>query len=335
MILYFDESGNSGENLLDVEQPIFVLVSHNISEEESLHLLEKLDSNSKEIHFKKIRKYPKHHKPLVTFLNDDLIDYSRVKIAFYHKKFALCAHLVDQLAETYYYHKGINLYGKGLNILYANTLYMYCGFFDLQEEFNQLILSFQKMFREKTEKSISNFYLIAEKIKKKITKKGDRLDFIISICDSKKYINEILASEMNYRMELTMPSITLLSDIWHKESKQKIEIIHDESKSLEEWEGTIMELSNPNITPKKIGLDKRTMNFPLAITSINRVDSRKYPQIQVADLIGSSFAYYAKNILLEKNEDDQLAKLILSTKLSLLPVHQLSPDFNFKFEDYE
>ncbi|OBW40239.1 hypothetical protein AB670_03437 [Chryseobacterium sp. MOF25P] len=165
MNLYFDESGNSGENLLDKEQPVFVLLSHNLSQEQSLELLNNFDTNSDEIHFKKIRRYYKNHQKLIDVLNSDLIDYSSVKIAYYYKKFAICAHLVDQVVETYYFKNGMSFYEESLNIKYANALYMYCESFELQYEFNKLLELFQKMFRDKTIDSIDEFYELAEIIK--------------------------------------------------------------------------------------------------------------------------------------------------------------------------
>lgn len=326
MNIYFDESGNSGENLLDKEQPVFVLVSHNLNKEQSLELLNNFETNSDEIHFKKIRKYYKHHQKLINILNSDLVDYSTVKIAYYYKKFAICAHLVDQIVETYYFKNGLSFYDDSLNIKYANALYLYCEFFDLQDEFNKLLELFQKMFRVKTEESIEEFYVLAEIIKTKFQDNEEGINFIYPISDSRKYINEILSSDKKYRMELTIPSITILCDIWYKETGNMIDIIHDESKSLKEWEDTILELSNQNNSQNQIGVDTRTMTFPLPITSIKRVDSKEYPQIQLADLIGSAFAYYAKCILLGENTSDPLAILISESKLANIPVHPLNPN---------
>lgn len=335
MNLYFDESGNSGENLLDKEQPVFVLVSHNLNENQSKELLKDFDTNTDEIHFKKIRRYKKHYASLIKLLNNDLIDYSHIKIAYYYKKFAICAHLVDQIVETYYFKNHLPFYERGLNILYANTLYIYCEFFELQLEFNNLLELFQKMFREKSSESINAFYELTQQIESKLEKKGEGLDFFIPISDSRKYIDEILSPDKTYRMELTIPSITILSDIWFKETGEKLDIIHDESKSLKEWEETIMSLSNQSTPPQQIGYDSRTMTFPLPIKSIKRVNSKEYSQVQLADIIGSSFAYYAKNMLLNQDKDDQLAILISQTKLAQLPIHSLNPDMNFNSEDYQ
>lgn len=64
MNIYFDEAGNSGQNLLDSEQLIYVLVSHNYSIQEAESILSPLKTDSNEIHFSIIKKYPKYHEPI-------------------------------------------------------------------------------------------------------------------------------------------------------------------------------------------------------------------------------------------------------------------------------
>ena len=70
MNIYFDEAGNSGQNLLDKEQPVYVLVSHNFSKNEAEDILQPIITESEEIHFNKIKKYPKYQKPLEYILNN-------------------------------------------------------------------------------------------------------------------------------------------------------------------------------------------------------------------------------------------------------------------------
>ena len=41
-MIYFDEAGYSGGNLLDKDQPVYLLLSHNYTEEEAKTMLEPL-----------------------------------------------------------------------------------------------------------------------------------------------------------------------------------------------------------------------------------------------------------------------------------------------------
>ncbi|BDU25167.1 hypothetical protein FLGSB24_19110 [Flavobacterium sp. GSB-24] len=335
MNIYFDEAGNSGQNLLDKNQPVYIVVSHNFSLEESEKLLSPLKTVSDEIHFNKIKKYPKYQKPIQTILNDPLINYDRIKIAYYNKKFALCAHLVDQLVETSLHHSNLEYYENGLNIMFAHSLYLQTEFFALKSKYLELLELFQKMIRTKDTTSINDFYSKADEIFNAIVEEGEK-NFFFPILKSKDYIEEILESINKFSIDLALPSIILLSDIWHKKENVVINIIHDESKQVEFWKKFISYLSN-DVTQDKIdvGFDNRKIIYPLQINSIETVDSKHNIQIQLSDLIGSSFAYYAKNILLKYNETDTMANIIANTRLAKMNVHPLQPDLSSVYKEYK
>lgn len=335
MNIYFDEAGNTGQNLLDENQPIYVLVSHNFSIEEAEAILSPIKTNSSEVHFKNLKKYPKYQKPIEEILNNPLIKYERIKIAYYNKKYALCAHLADQLVETIFYNLGLEYYENGLNIMYAQSLYLQAHLFESKFEYTELLERFQKMIRKKDSESIDSFYLKAEEIFNHIEKESEK-NFFFPILKSKDFIEDILTSINKFSIDLALPSLTILSDVWYKNENVSIKIIHDDSKQVEFWKDYIIFMSK-HISKKKVdvGFDDRKMTFPLQIDSIEMVDSKNHIQIQLSDLIGSSFAYYAKNILLEQNENDTLSKIISDSKLAKMNVHPLQPDLSFFEKDFE
>lgn len=49
MKLYFDESGNSGKNLLDNNQPVFVIAYHNFTNTEAREILSPIKSAADEL----------------------------------------------------------------------------------------------------------------------------------------------------------------------------------------------------------------------------------------------------------------------------------------------
>ena len=66
-MVFFDEAGNSGDNLLDADQPLFTLLSHDFGEKEAELLLAPIrkSSNAKELHFKNLKKYSKTQKAIL------------------------------------------------------------------------------------------------------------------------------------------------------------------------------------------------------------------------------------------------------------------------------
>ena len=55
--IYFDESGNTGPDLLNKEQPLYILCSTDLDEEKSKELLAKYFPNKNEVHFNSFKKY--------------------------------------------------------------------------------------------------------------------------------------------------------------------------------------------------------------------------------------------------------------------------------------
>lgn len=337
MKVYFDESGNSGQNLLDPVQPIYVLISHNFTIEESSNILESLNTNSNEIHFKSLKKSYKHYNSIKDILNNSSINYNRIKIAYTNKKYAICAQLIDVLVETVFNKSGLEVNKEGLNILYAQSLYLQAEIFESKENYTELLCRFQKMIRLKDNISVKEFYNKANEIFNSIPEIEEfNKNFLFPILLSENYIDEILESINKYSIDLALPFLTLLSDIWYKNEKTRIDIIHDDSKQIKFWKEFIEYNSDSTRFEKiELGFDDRKMIFPLQINSVNLVDSKDNIQIQLADLIGSAFSYYAKKILLGEDKEDQLAKIISDTRLAKLLVHPLQPDLSFFKKDFK
>ncbi len=323
MKVYFDEAGNSGQNLLDNNQPIFAIASINFTLEETKEILSSINSDGDEIHFNRLRKYAKYHSQILECLNHNLITSDRVKIIYYDKKFALVGHIVDQLIETVLHHLGIDVYKKGLNLTYANSIH----FFGLnewnQELFENFLKSFQEMIRNKTAESITSFYQNAHILNEFIDEKHRLM--LQPILLSSNHISDILDSVVKYTIDLTLPSVTLLADVWNKETNQNLNIIHDDSKQIEFWKDFIQFISKSLGEEKvEVGFDYRKMTYPLAIDSVSLESSKDILQIQLADLLASSLTYCIKKIHIEKSDDD-FAKKIMNSKIGHIKTYPIMP----------
>lgn len=327
MNIYCDEAGNSGQNLLDKEQPVYVLATVNYNKAEAESILKPIQSAATEIHFNKLKKYKKFHSQIQDCLNNELISYDRIKLLYYDKKFALCAHLVDQLAEPVFYDLKIPFYDGRFNITYANTLHYLCSHDRRKVKYSNILVLFQNLMRKHDEDSIDEFYSALHKLYTIVPKwQKNVLSYLIM---SQPQIDQIIEVTRKYTIDLALPSFTLMSDIWYKQVNQKLDIFHDDSKQIEYWREYISYMTDEMGDEKKeVGYDNRKMIFPLQINSLNLVSSKELIQIQVADLIASSFAHFAKNKVIN-NTDEPLATLIADSRLGNMEVHPLG----FSLED--
>lgn len=124
MIIYFDESGNTGDNLLDPGQLYFSLASNNYTKKEAVELLNLFDTPANEIHFKRIIRYQKHRDTLISFFNHELVNEERIKFTYAEKPFALLYRLIDTLIEPFYYKYGVEFFDEAnINNAYGYLLY--------------------------------------------------------------------------------------------------------------------------------------------------------------------------------------------------------------------
>ena len=125
-IIYYDESGNSGEKLTDKDQPFFVLASNDFSKAEAIALLDHVSLNqSFEPKFSNLKKTASGVKKLTQLFADPRLNKTRVVIDVFHKRFMVITKMVDLIAETVIHNIGGDLFQQGANIAMSNMLY-YC-----------------------------------------------------------------------------------------------------------------------------------------------------------------------------------------------------------------
>ena len=157
-IVAFDESGNSGANLLDSEQPVFVLSSVHFTDDEAGNLIE---TNSDEMKFSKLKRSSKGKRKIINILNSELLNDDIVLVSAVHKRFMVITKMVDLLIEPMLYKSGFDLYERGANIAMANMLYFCMPAFIGSEAFEAIQTAFN--YFKANAKSVSQGISIKEK----------------------------------------------------------------------------------------------------------------------------------------------------------------------------
>jgi hypothetical protein len=180
----------------------------------------------------------------------------------------------------------------------------FCG----ENKFEHMLHLFVKMIRHKTPDSIADFY--------------DFLRFMYSECPNEDFKSEIatlIATESIIDSVMEAANITSLDpaptffinhcDSWGRHFNAEFDVIHDKSKPME-YEKEILEyLMDKTHKEIEIGYDRRKMMFPLKATGIKFVDSKLYPQLQIADILAGACAYWAGDIVKEPADKSFLGKL--------------------------
>lgn len=312
-ILAFDESGNTGSDLLDKEQPVFVLASVKLTLGQAKELKSIFKTNSSELKFNRLKKYYKYHEQIISFLNHDIISNETVNLALFHKEYCICVHTVDRLIEPLAYRDGLDFYENGLNLAFTNLLFYctpsLCGK-AIYEEYQKDFIS---LFKHRDRQSIDKFYstVLALIHSSKTKDYGSTLSPILA---SREIIEDILDDWDTNNFDATLSGFINLIDYWGRKTDEKFYAYVDNSKSLNHFKHLVDKVKNIYIKQQEVGTDRRTLQLPLKLIDINFVDSKHNEVVQIADLIAGAANHYYRALANDKFKDD-LSDKIEKTKL--------------------
>lgn len=318
--IYLDESGNTGQDLLNKDQKVFVLATHNFSNTE-LNTLSTLFENSGEIHFMKLRKSERGRGEIINFLNHPLITSDNILCSIAHKELSTVGHIVDRLIEPIFYENNIDIYQYGKNIAITNFLFYFGNFFWDKQLYSELLISFIKMIRIKDNSSIEDFYLNVNSLL--LSDKTEQKELLFPLIESKKIVNNILNNIDKFSLDLTVSSFYIICDLWYRKTEEKLSIIQDDSKQMEHFKEFIELTRTLAIPNQEIGFGNRKMIFPTQIEKLELVNSESSLGVQIADLIGSSITFMYNNVNIKQ---EPFVKQIQNSKLlSLDNYHTIWP----------
>lgn len=321
--IYLDEAGNTGADLLDDNQPVFVLSSNDFTEEESSLLIDCVKSNQgAEVKFRTLKKSDSGKKRLLKFFEQPSINKKRVKTSIYHKGFMALTKVVDIIVENVAIDCGIDLYEKGANIAMSNMHYyclpILCG----QDKFTTFLKTFIVMLRQKDNLSIKNFYKASNELYDSCSDK-EYASLLIPILISDRTINEILEGNNYLSLDPAIPSLFDHCISWGEQLKEEFIVVHDSSKPIRAQLDLFNKLMEKDISYTEIGYDRRKFTVPLRSNEIAFGDSKSHSQIQIADLIASASAYIANASI--TGEEDDFAKSLISCGLEKLIISSIWP----------
>ncbi len=322
-MLYFDEAGNSGDNLLDLNQPSYTLVSHNFTEQEANFILAHLLSitSADELHFKKIRKSGAQKKALIKCFNNELIEDNRIRFFVVHKEFHIAINIVDRLIETVFHHAGADISKNEYNILTANLLHATGTQVWDYVLYRTMCSCFVNWVRSRSGTDAKYFYDAVLALYK-ATQDRDHHELLSYILESHKYYQEIVSGFEKFMLDPTLPCFVSHCHSWSTKGKGPLDITFDNTHSINYWRGMIDFLTN-DVPDTEAGHGSRKHNLRLNINSFITGDSKAHRSLQLADMFASSL----NSLFIVKHDDSYQAfkEAILDSRLATAQFDSLKP----------
>lgn len=231
-LVTFDESGNTGPDLLNRQQPVFILASSDLSIAESEELLSFVKTHqATEAKFIKLKKSNAGKCRIVNFLRKAMRYKERIKATYYHKKYMVVTKIVDLIIETIAYRYGIDLYKDGANIATSNMHYycmpMFCG----KERTRSMLEAFITMVRTQDGASIDRFYYAMWQLYGTSIDKEYKTS-LAPILTSEEMIKGILENNDSNSLDPAIPAFFEHCANWGDKFGEHFDVLHDDSKPL-------------------------------------------------------------------------------------------------------
>mgnify|MGYP004579793979 CR=1 FL=1 len=322
--IYFDEAGYTGSDLTNESQPYFALASVRFSEEE-LDRIRKdvgLDTDTKEIHFKKMHTNWEGRSLLLKLFSHPLLDRSHIKTGIALKRFCIYAQMIDTIIETYCYEKGIDLYKNQNNNKLANLLYAFSIFHKNQRLVSHFEKAFVEMIRKHSQEAVEEFYHTADLLINDSATMESYKELLSMFPFTIETVQDALVSDNPFYLDNTLSLFVALVEKWYSGIKSKDEIVFDNSKPIAFQKTLIEKLRDMPVAETKVGYDNRKHVFPLPIGNIQLASSTDYLGIQIADTIASAIVFILtnKNAKLQKFQQQlQGIEVFKETDVPLTP----------------
>ncbi|APK31673.1 DUF3800 domain-containing protein [Escherichia coli] len=301
--IYFDESGNTGSNLLDPNQPVFSLASCSFSDNDARNLIGLLNSRSPlEAHFKNLKRRKNGQDAIIRFMSSKLINTNNIKISIFLKDFMITTKIVDILIEHMMYLTGEDLYLNGRNIALSNMLYYCLPTFCDKDLVAEMYSSFVNMIRGQEQEQIDKFYSDVENVRESSSHEQFKRDVDL-IFQTRNVIHDALNGVDKLSLDPSIPALFAHCVQWGNDYPKGFHIIHDDSHSIEKQKLLFAQFMDWSQSDVELGYDRRKFNLPLEGKSLIFANSEEHLQLQVSDIIASSFSYWAAGVSRGETED--------------------------------
>lgn len=314
--IFVDESGYTGEHLLDTDQPVFALASHHLSETTSVDVKSQFFGRvqARELKYSQLRRRPSQQQMVVRFVREMAASHrNKVKIYVAQKRYGLTAKIVDILVEKVVYAFGRNIYEMQPELL-ATSLFAIiparCG----EPFFQDLLERFAAFVRSPTEETYEAFFaMVREPQRHPLV---DQLFHLLRACENIYGRNLIDRDELG-NLDLAIPMAFALANWWQMDVAEPLRIVHDQTSNLAEYRDLWDALVDPAVAQAVVGVGGRVAQFPINVTETLLEPSHQWAGLQLADVLAGA-ASAAAAVMIYGNTDQEFEKQLVDPLFEMI-----------------
>ena len=297
--IYLDESGSTGADVLNAQQPIYVLSAIDLSEEIAREVFSEVFGNTNGREIKSSNLFRRNRYDDIIKVHDLIRQYggSFYSVAMDKKYMAICK-FVDEVFEPLFRLNGVDIRADGTARSTANLLSMFSRVEDYESQFDNLLNCFITAIKKKDDDSalaLIRCFGVFQEI---------GIDDMVLPFPA-EYVYDVTRGTLrSEHVTADLTSTTFLSLIMSLETNMEdpYHIIHDESNTLLNGLRTIMALASDGEASPTFTFGQNSISFPLKFNGFDFMDSRHSKSIQLADIISGTLMRITKNRIYENGD---------------------------------
>ncbi|NHZ36750.1 DUF3800 domain-containing protein [Massilia sp. CCM 8692] len=264
MRIYFDESGNTGSDLLNKDQPLFALASTCLENDAAQRLVQPLKRQGQtEAKYSKLKNSRSGQAALIEFLSAPELNLSTAKFSQADKRYYLITHLVDKLIEPTLYENGLDLYARDAHVGLTNVWYFTGKSIFPNGHWEKVLSAFERAVRCPTNSTFLHFDETLTRAAR--VTPFDSRDFATGLLMAKGRLEEFIGCYRGGVVFDPAPDIfTAMIHRWMEQCPGKFSLIHDRSKPLARNEKFFRALI-VDAPSRMIGYGERQVEMPLRV----------------------------------------------------------------------
>jgi hypothetical protein len=195
------------------------------------------------------------------------------------KRFLLLLMFLDYAVEPFYFERGLDFYTDGQNYSLASLLYFAGPTLLGTRAFDALLVAFQSAMKEKTSKTLGDLVIAARKTNwNKLPEALGPLAYRAPECLSAIATPGVSTDAALIVLQSLISRMEVMADgpYW---------VEHDQSKNLLTYHNLLKRYISHNEGVEFRQSEIASIKFPLKLTSVEQVDSKTSPAVQLADVM--------------------------------------------------
>jgi hypothetical protein len=288
--IFMDECGFTGPDLMNEDQPMFALASHNFEPTVCVEMKKQhfASYGGKELKHAQLAKTARGQGMVVEFMKELGKSTDRLAIGLAHKRFTIVLKIVDLIVEEAMHADGLDLYRDGGNVALGN---LWHAMLSLDPAlYTRVGKTFQAMVRAPSQQTVVAFVaatscdhpleMVKETLQRLLLSFG-RLE--------REYVAGLVGRDLDLCAAIALP----VAYRWKERLGVGFDVVHDQSSNMakSKWLWDLMVA--PDAPAAVVGAGGWSASYPIGVTQTQFASSLGNDAIQIADVVAGATARWA------------------------------------------